>query len=87
MLQATAQPTGLDPYHRVGRRIETWVTAKDVNCDGVGLDPVGMPGKRFLHDKLEKALLPVGTAEFVAADDTLERVMDEMGRKHFVGIV
>jgi hypothetical protein len=87
VLQATAQPTGLDPYHRVGRRIETWVAAKDINCDGVGLDPVGIPGKRFLHNKLEKALLPVGSAEFVACNNTLERGMDEMRWKHFVGIV
>ena len=60
MLQAAAQPTGLDPDHRIGRRIETWVAAKDVNRDGVGLDPVGVPGKSFLHDELQKALLPVG---------------------------
>ena len=58
MLQAAAQPTGLDPDHRIGSRIEAWVAAKDVNRDGVGLDPVGVPGKRFLHDVLQKALLP-----------------------------
>ena len=87
MLQAATEPTSLNPDHRVGQGVKAGITVEDVNRNGVGFDPVGVPGKRFLHDVLQKALLPVGGAKFLAADDALERVMNEMGRNRFVGIV
>src|SRR3954471_4368875 len=87
VLQAATQPTGLDPDHRVGYRIEAWSAIEDVNRDGVGFDPIGMPGKSFLHDELQKALLPAGVDDSPAPEDTLERVLDELVRDRFVGIV
>jgi hypothetical protein len=87
MLQATAHSTGLNPDHRIDCRIGTWVTVKDINRDGKGLDPAGVPGKSFLHDELQKALLPVGVDKISASDDALERVMNELGRNRLVGIV
>jgi hypothetical protein len=87
MLQAAAKPAGLDPDHWIGDRVEICIPIEGVKSNGVGLDPVGMPGKSFPYDELEKALLPVGVDKIPAAEDALQRVMDEVGRNRLFGIV
>ena len=62
MLQAAAKPADLDPVHWIGDRDETCIPVEGVKSYGAGLDPVGMPGKSFPYDELEKAPLPVAQA-------------------------
>ena len=87
MLQAAAQPAGLDPDDRVGDGIETRITVEDVYGNGIGLDLVGIPGKRFLHNELQKPFFPFGIDDFPAAEDTPERVLNELGWDRVVDIV
>ena len=71
MLQAAAEPTRFNPDHRIGSGIETWIAVEGVKSYGAGLDPVGMPGKSFPYDELEKAPLPVAVDDFSTGADTL----------------
>ena len=86
-LQAAAEPTGLDPDHRVGHGVEAWISVEDINRDGIGFDPVSAPGKGLLHDELQEAPLPFGVHEIPAGDDALKRILDELWRDRFVDIV
>jgi hypothetical protein len=86
MLQAAAKPADLDPVHWIGDRDETCIPVEGVKSYGAGLDPVGMPGKSFPYDELEKAPLPVAVDDFSTGADTLERIFNELGRDRFVGI-
>ena len=65
MLQAAAKPADLDPVHWIGDRDETCIPVEGVKSYGAGLDPVGMPGKSFPYDELEKAPLPVAVDDFL----------------------
>ena len=68
-LERAPEMAGFDAHDRIGLRVERGVPAEHLDGDGIGLDAVAAPGKRFLHDIAQEPPPAIGRVELRTVKD------------------